>query len=68
MRYRPERLERLFVVRIWREEGASPETFRGSVHDVEAGRRRGFSSVRELEGLLLRHLRGAEPGDVTERS
>ena len=65
MRYRLERLERLFIVRVWREEGASPQTFRGSVHDVEAGRRLAFSAIGELEALLLRQLRPGDPA-VTE--
>ena len=56
MRYRTERVERLFVVRIWCEEGAAPRTFRGSVHDVEDGRRLGFSTLADLEGLLLSRL------------
>jgi hypothetical protein len=66
MRYRPERLERLFIVRVWREEGSSPLAFRGSVHDVEAGLRLGFSAIGELEDLLLRRLRLGESGAVTE--
>lgn len=56
MRYRPARVERLFVVRIWREEGAAPRTFRGSVHDVEERRRLGFATLGELEDVLLRQL------------
>ena len=67
MRYRPERVERLFVVRIWSEEGAAPKTFRGSVHDVEDGRRLGFSTLAALEGLLLERLCRGQAGARSER-
>ncbi len=63
MRYRPARIEHLFVVRIWCEEGAPPRTFRGSVHDVEDGRRLGFATLGDLEDVLLRQLRLGVAGE-----
>jgi hypothetical protein len=66
MRYRRERLERLFVVRLWCEEGANLRAFRGSVHDVEADRRLGFSEIGELEDFLLRQLRCGEADALGE--
>jgi len=71
MRYRPERVERLFVLRIWREEGAAPRSFRGSVHDVEAGNRIGFLALGDLEGLLRGTnyaLQRPEPAAIAPKS
>jgi len=59
MRYPTRRLERLFVLRLWREEGASPGTVRGSAEDVEGGQRVVFSELRDLERFLLRVLHRA---------
>jgi len=62
MRKPTYRLERLFIVRLWREGGAPRGTFRGSAEDVEAGRRVVFSEFRELDEFLLRAL--GRPGSA----
>lgn len=50
------RRERLFVIRLWREQGAASHTFRGSAEDVNDGRRVLFSELRQLGEFLMRAL------------
>ena len=57
MRYSTRRLERLFIVRLWREAGASPDELRGTAQDVEGGARAVFSDLRELDEFLAGVLR-----------
>jgi hypothetical protein len=51
------RYERVFVVRVWREEEAGgfggP---RGSVHELESGRRFFFTGLRDLHDFLTLRL------------
>jgi len=53
------RVDRVFVVRIWRETGAQAADVRCSVDDVGAGRRRVFSGFSELTDYLRGCLDGA---------
>jgi hypothetical protein len=51
------RYERLFIVRMWRESGAPPESVRIRLSDVTGEQQYGFSSVADLaeclHGLLV---------------
>jgi hypothetical protein len=50
-----ERVEHLFVVRIWREAGANDrDAWRGSVEHVATGARRYFAALAELDAFILR--------------
>ena len=46
------RVDRVFVVRVWRETGAPAADVRCSVDDVGAGRRLAFSGFSELTDYL----------------
>jgi hypothetical protein len=47
------RYERVFVVRVWEEAGAlARDGPRGSIHELESGRRFFFSSLRDLHDFL----------------
>jgi hypothetical protein len=50
------RYERVFVVRVWREEGAGSGGPRGSVHELESGHRFFFSGLRDLHDFLTLRL------------
>ena len=55
------RYERVFVVRVWEEAGASPRDGpRGSVHEIESGRRFFFSGLRDLHDFLSVRLAGED--------
>ncbi|HKU82238.1 MAG TPA: hypothetical protein VJP76_08730 [Candidatus Tumulicola sp.] len=56
MRHPTRRLERLYVVRLWREEGAPPRALRGCAEDLHGHRRVAFSDVRELQQFLVEAL------------
>lgn len=60
---RNRRLECTFVVRLWREAGASPNTVRGTAEEVNGGERLAFADLRQLENFFRRRLYGAEPSD-----
>jgi hypothetical protein len=50
-----DRVEHLFVVRIWFEAGANGRSaWRGSVEHVDTGARRYFSALAELDAFILR--------------
>jgi hypothetical protein len=49
----PRRVERLFIVRLWREATKGPNRpLRGSVVDVTTNRRFFFSKIRDLSDFL----------------
>jgi hypothetical protein len=53
----PRRYERVFVVRFWREaDGAAASALRGSVIELESGRRFFFSGLRDLHDFLSLRL------------
>ena len=54
------RVDRVFVVRLWREAGAAPDTVRGSVHDVHADRQRVFCTFASLTDYLHRRLEDSD--------
>lgn len=60
VRHGTRRLERLFVVRLWREEGAPPDAIRGSAREVEGDQRFAFSDLGELEDFLRWRLAQAK--------
>lgn len=53
------RFNRTFTLRLWCEEGSVPGTLRGSIVEVDSGRRFFFSAFAELEGFLRSSV--AEP-------
>jgi hypothetical protein len=54
-----ERVEHLFVVRVWFEPGAlSGEEWRGSVEHVPSGARRYFGALTDLEAFIRRAAGG----------
>ena len=50
-----DRPEHLFMVRLWREPGATPQ-LRGSIEDVNAQQRFYFSSLAELNEFIRLRL------------
>jgi hypothetical protein len=52
------RPQHLFIVRVWREPGRTPEEgqWRGLVEHVPDGQRRYFTSLDDLSGFLRSHL------------
>jgi hypothetical protein len=53
----PRRYERVFVLRFWREaDGAAASALRGSVIELESGRRFFFSGLRDLHDFLSLRL------------
>jgi hypothetical protein len=50
------RLERVFVVRLWREAGAAPDGLRGSVDDVTEHDQHAFASLDDLMAYLRLRL------------
>jgi hypothetical protein len=51
------RLERVFVVRVWREAGmVGRADVRGSVHELETGQKFFFSGLRDLHDFLTLRL------------
>jgi hypothetical protein len=66
-----ERVEHLFVVRVWFEPGALPgEEWRGSVEHVPSGARRYFGALADLEAFIRRAAGGpvAVQREVTNSS
>jgi len=60
-----ERVEHLFVVRVWFEPGAvAGDEWRGSVEHVPSGARRYFGALADLEAFIRR----AAGGPVAPRS
>lgn len=55
------RLERTFVVRLWREAGARADAVRGTAEDVGDGERLAFGDLRQLEKFLRQRLFGSDP-------
>jgi hypothetical protein len=51
----PERLERLFTLRLWREAGAY-SSVRGSIVEVVNGRRFFFTQLADLKDFLSLQL------------
>jgi len=52
-----DRIEHLFVVRIWFEAGAEDSSaWRGYVEHVTTGARRYFSVLGELDGFIIRSM------------
>jgi len=54
----PRRVEELFVVRLWRETGATSRAWRGSVEHVGTDRRRFFSSLADLVEFIRMRIGG----------
>jgi hypothetical protein len=52
----PRRRERVYVLRIWREAGAPPESVRGSLEDVATREQHAFGAFGELADYLRRQL------------
>lgn len=52
-----KRDDRVFLVRMWREDGSEREAWRGSVHDVVAGRRLYLTTPREIADFITLALR-----------
>jgi hypothetical protein len=53
----PRRYERMFILRFWREaDGAAASALRGSVIELESGRRFFFSGLRDLHDFLSLRL------------
>jgi len=51
------RLERVFVLRLWQEAGAEGrDSVRGSIHELESGRRFFFAGLRDLHDFLSLRL------------
>ncbi len=50
----PLRDEHLFVVRVWREAGASgPGAWRGSVEHIDSGQRKYFADLDDLRAFIV---------------
>jgi hypothetical protein len=57
------RFERVFVMRVWREDGsASASVMRGSVVELGSGRRFFFTQLSDLKDFLSLRLTVAESG------
>jgi hypothetical protein len=52
------RTERAFVLRVWREAGARAGTLRGSIVELESGRRFFFTQLGDLKDFLRLTLEG----------
>jgi hypothetical protein len=59
VRESPDRVEHLFIVRMWREPGTPPTTWRGSVEHTETKERVYFSSLVALTAFVETCLAGA---------
>jgi hypothetical protein len=54
-----ERVEHLFIVRVWFEPGAAPgDEWRGSVEHVPSGSRRYFGALADLQSFIRRAAGG----------
>ncbi len=60
-----KRPERVFVLRLWREDTAPVERLRCSVDDVKTGQRRAFAGIAALAEFLQASLGSA--GEPIER-
>lgn len=58
-----DRLQHLFVVRIWQEpsEAVPPGRWRGSVEHVPSGQRRYFASLGDLNQFMTNQLTDSRP-------
>jgi len=65
-----DRVEHLFVVRIWFEAGAHEgDAWRGSVEHVATGTRRYFAALDELDAFVARFAVASPlPRNARERS
>jgi hypothetical protein len=54
----PRRIEQLFVVRLWRETGATSRGWRGSVEHIGTERRFFFSSLADLVEFIRVRIGG----------
>ncbi len=61
-----KREQRVFLVRMWREESALAADWRGSVHDVASGRRFYCSSPIEIADLIAGTLPETAPALPSE--
>jgi hypothetical protein len=61
VRESPDRVEHLFIVRMWREPGTPHTTWRGSVEHTETKERVYFSSLVALTAFVETCLAGAPP-------
>jgi hypothetical protein len=61
---RVDRLQHLFVVRMWQEpsEVAPPGQWRGSVEHVPSGERLYFASIEDLNTFILGQMNKAAMG------
>jgi hypothetical protein len=55
------RLERVFVLRVWREAGSPPGAMRGSVVELGSERRFFFTQLGDLRDFLSRTLAMPDP-------
>jgi hypothetical protein len=63
-----ERVEHLFVVRVWLEPGAAPgDEWRGSVEHIPSGSRRYFGALTDLQ-TFIRQAAGGRVVAQRERS
>lgn len=52
MPHNPERLDHLFIVRIWNEAAHGGDGWRGSVEHVPSGQRMYFVSFKDLNDFI----------------
>jgi uncharacterized protein (DUF2336 family) len=60
------RVERIFVLRMWREAGAEPDAIRMRLSDLTAQEHYGFSSLDDLAQCLRRLLDVPAPRSSAE--
>jgi hypothetical protein len=67
MAERLERLQHLFIVRIWQEPSATapPGQWRGSAEHIPSGQRFYFSSIEELDNGILEQMNRAAMAPTT---
>lgn len=67
MAERMERLQHMFIVRIWQEPSAAapPGQWRGSVEHIPSGQRFYFASIDELNHGILAQMNRAMMGAAT---
>ena len=54
------RVERVFVLRIWREAGAGNDALRGNVEEVGSRVHFAFTELSDLDGFLRQRLEARE--------
>ncbi|MBX2997307.1 MAG: hypothetical protein KF893_02260 [Caldilineaceae bacterium] len=67
---RKERVQHLFIVRIWQEPSASapPGQWRGSMEHIPSGERFYFVSIEDLNNFILGQMNKAARGSFAHPS